>query len=209
MSSEMYSKICQLLVLLLIALPVSTMAETPEHVHIKGVLYDIGADRPVSNTAFEIVSYSTCDSDDEIFRTPVHTGEKGEFEASLPVGSRDLRIAVPSELKPIRACIQISSREQIATCSTRLRMAPPFREQGLIVGTASVSSKYPPDIRSEHPCAQGFTGVCGALSLANKILSKRLAWLDEEDRPIANVKLEFHSHSMGPGELFGSGRHRC
>ena len=57
MSSEMYSKICQLLVLLLVALPASAMAETPEHAHIKGVLYDIGADRPVSKTAFEIVSY--------------------------------------------------------------------------------------------------------------------------------------------------------
>ena len=70
--------------------------------------------------------------------------------------------------------------------------------------TARVASKYPADISSNHPCAQRSLGVCAPLSLPDRVLSKRVLLLDEEDRPLANVDLEFHAYSMGPGELFGA-----
>ena len=189
-----------LLPLVVLALPASAGASDPESAHIHGVAYDLGADRPVANATLEFVGYANCDSDEEIFRASVQTEKDGEFQASLPVGSHGLRISA-QDLKSMRGCIPIAATADIERCS---RMPAPFGQQSLILRTASPSSKFPADILSNHPCAQVEASVCSALSLPNKILSKRVVLMDEEQHPVANVKLEFHAYSMGPGELFGS-----
>ena len=196
-------KTCATFLLLLLTAVLSVLgADSEESSTVKLVVYDVGAGHPLVHAVVEVVVYAECKGDREIHRFSATTGDNGEFESSLPVGEHF--ISIVSQLGSIQGCVNIASEKQITTCSRLMRMQPPFQNQTLIARSAGQSSKYSPDLLSFHPCGQAVPSVCATPSKSVRISAKRVVFVDEEKRPIANEILEFRHYDFGPGEVFGS-----
>lgn len=194
-------KTCSIFVALLMALSGSALSPDPAKTSkIDVVVYDIGADRPVAHASVEVIVYSDCASGTEILRSSVLTGEHGEFQISLPIGDHLLLVTAPLGA-PVRACVTIASAKEIESCGGK---KAPSAMQRLFVRTVSSSRKFPSDILISHPCAASNHSVCDPLSLPNTISSRHVVFVDDENRPIANLTLDFRKYSKVVGESFGS-----
>lgn len=179
-----------------IVLSLSNLSADPEKARVHVVVYDIGADRPVARTAVEFVVYSDCSSGPEILRSSAFTDDSGEFEALLPIGQHLVGFSAPLH-RPVRACVDIASSRESERCGSRSL-------QSLLVRTVSDHLPLPGDILNRHPCRPYLPSVCEALNLPRKVYARSVVFVNEQNRPIANLALEFRQNSMARGKLWGS-----